>query len=267
MAKSVFHFGEPQAGLLGTLQEPVRLRRRSTGVLLCNPLGEEASRAHRLYRVLATQLERQGYSSFRFDYRCSGDSAGEEADATLGMWVQDIEEAAAELARRTSVTRLALVGVRLGATLAAMACAAGQLRVRQLGLWDPAIDGRAQLAEMAAVHASYSREEYPRSRDGGAACVAADEYLGLLIGTALREQISAIDLAGLDLPADRVTVVRTRTDPEATRLQAAWQSRPGHSFIDVAGGHNWNSDAALNAATVPAGIVRTIVESIEEHCP
>src|SRR5262249_23612523 len=51
------YFGA-QHQLLGALHRPQRLRPRSTAVLLCNPFGEEASRAHRMFRVLATQLER-----------------------------------------------------------------------------------------------------------------------------------------------------------------------------------------------------------------
>src|SRR5882757_6389331 len=50
---SIEYFGAKQQ-LLGSLHQPQRLRARSTAVLLCNPFGEEAARAHRSYRVLAT---------------------------------------------------------------------------------------------------------------------------------------------------------------------------------------------------------------------
>jgi pimeloyl-ACP methyl ester carboxylesterase len=267
MPKSVFHFGESAHRLLGALQTPVRLQPRSAAILLCNPLGEEASRAHRLYRVLATQLERQGYSSLRFDYRGSGDSDGEEEGAGPEQWVEDIEAAAAELGRRTAIPRVVLVGVRLGATLAAMACTAGRLRVRQLVLWDPVVDGEAHLAELATVHADYFRGEFP-TRDPHAFFEAGKhEYLGLQLTELLTAQLRAIDLAALDPPADRITVIRARTGQDSERLQAAWAGRSATRFVDAPGGQNWNSDAALNAATVPAEIVRAIVANIEEHCP
>ena len=73
---SIEYFGVARQ-LLGALHVPQRLRRRATAVLLCNPFGEEASRAHRTFRVLATQLERAGYASLRFDYSSTGDSQGD----------------------------------------------------------------------------------------------------------------------------------------------------------------------------------------------
>ena len=105
---SVFHFGSAERYLVGTLHYTPRLRRRSAAVLLCNPMGEEAARAHRLYRVLATQLERAGYAAQRFDYVGTGDSAGSDEDATVASFRDDIELAAAELSRRSGVDRLAL---------------------------------------------------------------------------------------------------------------------------------------------------------------
>ena len=65
--------------------------------------------------------------------------------------------------------------------------------------------------------------------------------------------------------ADRVSVIRTRVTPELQRLESAWQGRPGVSFVDVPAADNWNSDAALNAATVPADVVRAITNCIEEQ--
>ena len=69
--------------LLGAFHLPQRLQPRRTAVLLCNPFGEEASRAHRTYRVLATQLERAGFPVLRFDYSGTGDSLGRADDVTL----------------------------------------------------------------------------------------------------------------------------------------------------------------------------------------
>jgi len=268
MAKSVFHFGGREAGLLGTLHIPARLQRRSAVVVLCNPLSEEANRAHRLYRVMAVQLERQGYATLRFDYRCTGDSCGDEADARLDDWVDDTVAAAAEALQRTGVSRVVLCGVRLGGTLAALAAASGQLRVRQLVLWDPVVAGLAHLRELSETHVTFLREELTSHRANQLRVSdTPTEYLGLPISSALCANIGAIDLPAIEPLADRINVVRTRITPEQQRLEAAWRGRPGASFVDVAAGANWNSDAALNAATVPADIVRAITHCIEEHNP
>jgi pimeloyl-ACP methyl ester carboxylesterase len=268
MAKSVFHFGGLEAGLLGTLQTPARLQRRSAAVVLCNPLSEEANRAHRLYRVMAVQLERQGYASLRFDYRCTGDSAGDEANARLEDWVEDVATAASEAMQRAGVSRVVLCGVRLGATLATLAAASGHLRVRQLVLWDPVIEGRPYLRDLSETHVAFLREELVPHR--AAMLRATDvppEYLGMPLPASLSAAIGAIDLATTEPLADRINVIRTRQAAGQQRLEAAWRGRPGVSFTDVAAGENWNSDAALNAATVPAEVVRAITNCIEEHNP
>jgi hypothetical protein len=83
----------------------------------------------------------------------------------------------------------------------------------------------------------------------------------------LSAAIGAIDLATTEPLADRINVIRTRQAAGQQRLEAAWRGRPGVSFTDVAAGENWNSDAALNAATVPAEVVRAITNCIEEHNP
>ena len=83
-------------------------------MLLCNPFGEEASRAHRTFRVLATQLERAGYATLRFDYSGTGDSLGESTPPTLDAWLADIGAAAEHLRAASGAQRLAIIGLRLG---------------------------------------------------------------------------------------------------------------------------------------------------------
>jgi uncharacterized protein len=100
-------------------------------VLLCNPFGEEAARAHRIYRVLATQLERSGYSVLRFDYSGTGDSMGESGDVSVIGWLDDIALAANELTLAVGARKLVAIGLRLGGTLAALAALRGKVHLRQ----------------------------------------------------------------------------------------------------------------------------------------
>ncbi len=137
--------------LLGAFHLAQRLQPRRTAVLLCSPFGEEASRAHRTYRVLATQLERAGFSVLRFDYSGTGDSLGQAEDVTLATCVADIGAAAEGLLAASGAQRVALVGLRLGATLALLASTRG-LRPRHLLLWDPIVDGAAYLRELVTQH-------------------------------------------------------------------------------------------------------------------
>src|SRR5262245_58358584 len=104
-------------------------------------MGAEAQQSHRLYRVLAEQLEQSGFTVLRFDYSGTGDSAGGPESATISRWIADIATAAEELGRAAPGTRLVAVGLRLGATLASLATARSAVRARHLVLWDPIVDG------------------------------------------------------------------------------------------------------------------------------
>jgi pimeloyl-ACP methyl ester carboxylesterase len=260
------YFGA-QHQLLGALHRPQRLRPRSTAVLLCNPFGEEASRAHRMFRVLATQLERAGYAALRFDYSGTGDSLGESQAATVDAWVGDVAIAADRLRSASGAARLAVVGLRFGATLATLAGARGDLRLRHLVLWDPIVDGAAYIRELAQQHRAYMREE---AGDGWVDRLqVADgmpvEAIGTPIGPALGGQIAEIDLSVTMPAAEQLTVLTTRMTPELERLRPrlpAWTR-----WLEMADSPAWNADAALNAMTVPMDIVRAIVGRIEESCP
>ena len=255
---AIEYFGSEHQ-LLGSLHLARRLRPRGTAVVLCNPFGEEASRSHRIYRVLATQLERAGFSVLRFDYTGTGDSQGETL--TVESAIKDIGIAAEHLRATSGVTNISLVGLRFGATLAMLAGARRQPRPYHLLMWDPVVDGRAYLRELGTQHQAYMREELgPGWRDR--LRVRADgsphETLGVSISDTLANQLSAIDLTKVTSGADHHTVLTTRGSDARTWLpeDARW--------IELTHSAAWNSDAALNAMTVPMDIVQALVARIEE---
>jgi len=264
---SIEYFGAERQ-LFGALHLPQRLRPRSTAVLLCNPFGEEASRAHRSYRVLATQLERAGYPTLRFDYSGTGDSLGDSGAATIDAWVGDVVIAADRLRAASGASRLAIVGLGLGATLAVLASARGAIRPRHLLLWDPVVDGAVYLRELIAQHRSYMRSEIGagwQDRLQIAADGAPAEALGAPIGAVLGAQIAAIDLTAVTAGADQLTVIATRATPELARLRPRMPASV--RWLDLPESPAWNSDAALNAMTVPMDIVQALVARIEEISP
>lgn len=261
---SIEYFGASQH-LLGSLHHPQRLRARNTAVLLCNPFGEEAARAHRSYRVLATQLERAGYACLRFDYSGTGDSLGDSEDGRIAHWLDDIDAAAERLRAVSGATRLAVVGLRLGGTLAMLA-AARSLRLRHLLLWDPVVDGAAYLRELAAAHNAYMQSEFGDDRDRLRTVNGVPtEILGTPIGSALADELASLDLTKAMAAAEHTTVVTTRMTPELERLKRALPAQA--KWVELAESPAWNSDAALNAMTVPMDIVQALVARIEEISP
>jgi pimeloyl-ACP methyl ester carboxylesterase len=257
-------------GLFGSLDRPQRLQRRPAAVLLCNPLGEEAVRAHRIYRVLARRLAASGYAVLRFDYSGTGDSAGEPRDAALDDWLDDVAAAADALRSASGARQLVACGIRLGGTLAALGTARRGQRLRHLVLWDPVVEGGGYLRQLAAAHRDYMRRELG-SRWADALPIDADGYpaeaLGVRFPPAFKAALAAVDLAREEIRADHLTVITTEEGPELLRLRERVGEAPTARWIATASSVRWNSDEALNAALVPADVLSTIVRRVEEVSP
>ncbi len=236
--------------------------------MLCNPFGEEAARAHRIYRVLASQLERKGYPTLRFDYSGTGDSSGDASGVTVSGWVDDIGTAVGELTERCAAKKTVLFGLALGGALAALATQGR--RVRHLLLWDPVVDGRAYLSGLVDSHRAYMKEEMGSayvdrlrlSSDG-----APREVLGMPISDELAASMRDIDLRTTKIDAEQVTIITTAPLSPAQR---AWREAlpPIRTrWVEMKTRVPWNSDAALNDAVVPMDVVQSLVERVVEVSP
>jgi pimeloyl-ACP methyl ester carboxylesterase len=253
--------------LLASACIPQRMQARSAAIVLCNPFGEEATRAHRAYRVLAGKLEAAGYATMRFDYAGTGDSSGDSGAFGIDDWLDDIAAAIEALRLDSGVSRVALVGLRLGGTLAALHARRPNARIAHLLLWDPVVDGCAYLRELGQLHRAYLQAETGRLLpDLGD---APTESLGTPIDACLRQAMASIDLAGEPAPRSPLTTVLcTQRTPELQRLHQAWAGMPSAPrWIDIEAPQAWNSDAALNSAIVPIDEVSAIVERIQACHP
>jgi alpha/beta superfamily hydrolase len=99
-----FRFRGGRGALFGVLHEPEAGRPNRRAMLMCAPFGQEAIRSQRLFRVIAERLARAGCATLRFDHFGTGDSDGDERDASLAAWIADVPEADMELRRRTGAT-------------------------------------------------------------------------------------------------------------------------------------------------------------------
>lgn len=117
------------------------------GVLLCGTYGFEQLCAYRAWRGLARSIAAAGCATLRLDYPGQGDSRdaspGEDAIAAS---VRAIRQGIAFLRAEGGADEIVLVGLRLGATLAALAAREGG--VERLALLAPFATGKAYLREM-----------------------------------------------------------------------------------------------------------------------
>lgn len=143
-------FGPEGEELFGWVHRPASARPATGSVVLCPPLFGEEVPTHHAYLALAGELAAAGLVAVRFDYQGTGDAAGPtDAPGLAERWVADVERAVA-LARSCAPGPVALVGIRLGALLAAVAAARGA-DVDALVLWDPCLSGRSFLRRMQSL--------------------------------------------------------------------------------------------------------------------
>ena len=184
--------------LFACLHAPQGRPRTDRAVVICQATGPEYTRCHRSLRILAAMLARSGHPVLRFDYYATGDSLGEGEEASVARWQDDIATAADFIRDRCPGTRLTLVGVRMGATLAARH-AVERGGVARLVLWDPVLDGRAFVEDLRARTAAH--EQWLARRHGSRpALTEADgpqDLFGFRYTPSMIDAMAAIDLLSL----------------------------------------------------------------------
>jgi exosortase A-associated hydrolase 2 len=127
----------------------------SQAVVLCHPLGEEKLWSHRVFVSFARALAATGASVLRIDFRGEGDSDREFEESDFETRIADTNLAVDAVRRlNPAVTEVSLVGLRLGAAVAA-AAATRRTDVSRLVLWDPVTDGFAYMQTVLRLNLMY----------------------------------------------------------------------------------------------------------------
>ncbi len=198
-----FYFGVSPKRLYGFHHPPQVSRAKSSAVVICAPIGQEYIQSHRVLYQLAVLLSRAGFHVLRFDYFGCGDSEGDFDQGTLVQWTRDIHAAIDEIRNRSKLTRVSLIGLRIGATLALRA-ALDSPHVDSIILWQPVADGRLYLEELVKFHKSDYCEEESRKKKllDPSAMGTPNEILGFPMTSELRRELEAINLDALKLRPD-----------------------------------------------------------------
>jgi Alpha/beta hydrolase family len=197
-------FGSRTRPLFGWFHAPLNGRARSA-VVVCSPFAHEHTQAQYTLRLLGEQLAASGICVLRFDYDGMGDSAGGSSDPNrVAGWLGSIATAIAYV-RRFGCARVSMVGMRIGATLAAQA-AAEDGAIDQLVLWDPCASGGAFLREQQ-VAAALTLGATPTLSDG------STNAPGMIYGPATARAMRRLRLDETRGVAKRVLVLtRPRRD-------------------------------------------------------
>lgn len=245
-----FYFGRAERPLFGLYTPGRSAAGPARSVLLCYPVGPEYMRAHRAFRQLNNLLNRAGMNVLRFDYSCTGDSAGEGSEATLEEWLADIHLAIDELKDNSMVDRVDVLGLRWGATLAALACSDRQ-DVERIVLWDPIVAGRPYLD----AHLGSPR---PTGTVG---------MEGFPFSQRLRDAMDGVDLcADLDRARAAVALVVAEDRPEYRDLKQALEKAASVADFEVApSSGDWAQADPFGDALIPQRIIQAIVERLQRQ--
>jgi alpha-beta hydrolase superfamily lysophospholipase len=197
-------FGPHERRLFGWLHRPAGTAGNGLGIVLCSPSGYEAICTHRTYRHFAEDAAANGFPALRFDYDGTGNSAGHSLDPDrVSAWLGSIAHAIETLKESAGVEQVCLFGVRVGASLAAVA-AHSRRDVTSLIAFAPVIKVKSYLREIRALAFSRPQREPP---PGVSIDPTLEEAAGFSTSEQTRSQLAEIDLLRLSSrPAERVLI-------------------------------------------------------------
>lgn len=252
-----FHSGRRGQRRYCSLHRPTSRLTRSTGVVLCYPLGHEYFRSYRTYVRLADRLAKLGYPVMRFDYLGTGDSDGETGHTRIEDWVSDIADAIDVLQRNERVSRIALCGMRYGATLAALA-ARETGRAGTLVLLEPVSDGRGYVEDLRQMHWRLLRdlERFARPRTAPADDGDQVEIIGTRYARSLLQDIRKVQL---DLSAETGvdSVVFAGHVPVSMKRPAMRCHE-----VELRSDHGWNDTRRIEESIVDMDLVERTVTAL-----
>ncbi len=214
------YFGPSDRPLFGWLHRPAQ-QSSSIGLVICNPLGYESVCAHRSIKHFAKAAAEAAIPTMRFDYDGTGDSAGTDFDTDrVEAWLTSIQHAIDTLKEQTGVSRVCLLGIRMGATLAA-AVSADRPDVIGLAAIAPVVNARAYVRELRALSLA---------RPNPAASIQDDvlEAAGFSLTTQTREALATLDITKLPRTSENVLLIERNDLASNSALVQHWSDHAAH---------------------------------------
>jgi alpha-beta hydrolase superfamily lysophospholipase len=249
-----FYLSDKSGTLFCCLHKPQpNLKKKDCAVLICNPLGYEYILSHRSVRHLADRLANDGFTAIRFDYAGTGNSSGDDLDPNrLETWKQNIKAMITHTKAISGCSKICLIGLRMGATLAGLIANENEVSVSNLVLWNPCIYGKHYIREMKAL----ALADDTILNDMGQNIESA----GFILSPETAEQIKNIDLHSLRFPQEMSVLMLDRDDrPQYITLLKKWKHDGLHTDYLVQSGY-LEMFAEPHDTIVPVHTLRAISE-------
>jgi alpha-beta hydrolase superfamily lysophospholipase len=260
-----FYFISGDNQLFGWLHSPVAPLASTVGVVICAPFGYELICAHRSIREFAEAIAAAGIPAMRFDYSGCGDSAEiDESADQVALWTRDVIAAIRELRQLTGVERVCLLGIRLGAMLAALAAAECRA-VDSLILVGPIVSGRRYVRELRTTQLAGIVLSGSSGSDGDPDARGTAPK-GLEVGGFSLPATTLASLALVDLQTTAAPPVRSILILDNDKLPSAkrWSESLAHAGIEL----NYKNLPGLiqMAMTAPqfAAVPRAMIDATRE---
>ncbi|WP_101760230.1 alpha/beta fold hydrolase [Oceanicoccus sp. KOV_DT_Chl] len=245
-----FFFGPSDSYLYGVYTPPTGALDRNEAVVLVFPFGQEYMRSHKSFSFLADRLAEQGYHLLRFDCRGQGDSFGDMSGVTARDWQADICLAIQEVLDISRVSKVTLLGLRLGALLLATLTEM-PAQVSRLVLWDPVVAGEDYLQEILGDGSQ---------RDDGSVIVHGFQAPEMFI-----QSLAPLSLL-VSEPANKIQIIQfaSHENQRFEQLKMHFSNRENYQFEFVSAPHDWNYLDTNGGILWPIAMLSAIVEKLKE---
>ncbi|MGH1365048.1 MAG: serine aminopeptidase domain-containing protein [Calditrichia bacterium] len=261
-----FYFGPAKTSLYGVYNAPSAAKDNSHGVVLCYPFGQEYIRVHRSFQLLARRLSDAGFHVMRFDFYGSGDSFGRSEEVSIAQWIKDINFAVEELEDNADFDEVSLVGLRLGASVAALA-AAREERFANLILWEPVISGAEYLAELTGMQQKWLKDQLAQPAADKRA-INGMESIGFPVPQQLQEELRRLNLLGIKAQISGNALILARDSYGGLKelLEGTLLQKKDSAELRVQHGPAvWLREERLENTLVPKESLDTIIHWLSEQ--
>lgn len=204
--------------------------------LIVPPFAEEMNKSRRMVTDFARHECRKGKGVLCVDLSGTGDSDGEFAAGRVGRWIEDLA-AAAEWSAAAGWRVNSILGIRMGAILAAMVARQQNMALSRAVFWQPVTNGARLIDQFLRVRVMASRMEQDRNETvaelrGRLQAGETVEVAGYSLSGALCADIDALDLVDaltplfppirwFDIVADSAAPVAPGTQRSIDKVRAA----------------------------------------------